>query len=1118
MRKLIILALFLLGTSLLLAQTDVSGDVSGTWSTAGSPYNVTGDITLQQGAMLTIEPGVQVIFQGHYSFNVYGRLLAIGNDANHITFTASDTNTGWGGIRFTNINTNGQDTTKVFYCDFEYGIANGNNSSGGAIYLKNSDVYFMHVNVSNNQAMGYGGAIYIEESSPIFNYVEVFNNTAVFDGGGIYCGFNSHPVFYKVAIAHNSTQWNGGGIAFFNNSDASLVNLTIADNHADQNGQAISVVYQTTINILSSILWNNGYPEIYWNSSSMVLARYSDIENGENFSYFGDGCIDTDPLFVNPSSNDYTLNGHSPCINTGSPDHQYLDPDGTRADMGAYYFAVAGIMGNIIINFAQNDDITTYEDVTVIISGDAEGTTHPNDEGVYFYQLDPGDYYVTAELPGYYITPADPIYVHVDAGVLTIVEDMAFSPPIPGTVWGWVYVTGNGDPGQISIDIDGVTGNPFPIYIADQLDHWEYSIEVTSGHHTLTANLPGYQLYTVDEFIVAPSEMTRIDIYMQPQTYPGRVSGTIILKGADGTGTGPGNIEDVIITDGIHTAHPDATGHYVLDTYAGTQNITASLSHYNSVTRKAVVLLDETTTGVDFVLFNWDPVPGNQYVMTLFATITYDGYFIKGEGTNSMAIFGPGGFTDCRGTGLWIQGNPPGWDTALMHYDLPGYWYITPTSDVLGDPNDFTNCEQLNIVYYDDQLDQINTCYQSIPFIDGYNLLGHLKAPSPLVTQSFNLIPDWNWISFNVVPPSNSVSSIFASLTPNDIKEVKWEYKDEQYWDPTWIGDLPNIEMNYGLKVFMLNGANFSIDGEKINSVTNPIITHVDTLNQYNYNWVAYYPEDPLPIGLAVESLQQRVTTIKGQNKSAVQVESGIWIGDLTILEPGKSYLMNINTDGTYLVYPPKYYYENLISKDLAQEPVNNPANWKLISGNNTNMILMANIQADPSRYAVGIFDDENNCRSIGKFVENIWYFTVLGDDASLLTVKIYDTTTGKTIDTDYSFEYQANEMLGSYKEPINIKFETQAPANEELTMLKGNYPNPFNPTTYIKFAIPNEGKVILSIYNLKGQLVETLINGNMTKGEHTVKWDASKHGSGIYFYKLRYDNKTEIRKCIMLK
>ncbi len=1118
MRKLLFMAFLLLTASLLLAQTDVSGDVSGTWTAANSPYNVTGNITLQQSDVLTIEPGVQVIFQGHYKFDVYGRLLAIGNDTNHILFTANDQATGWGGIRFSDINTNGQDTTKVFYCDFQYGIANGSESSGGAIYLKNSDVYFKYINVSNNQANGYGGGIYIEESSPILHHVEVFNNEAIFDGGGIYCGFNSHPNFYRVAVAHNHTQWNGGGIAFFNNCDTDLINVTIADNNADQEGQGISVVYQTSINILSSIFWGNGYPEIYYNSSSYVNATYSDIQNGNNQSYFGDGCVSADPLFVNPSNNDYTLNGHSPCINSGSPDAAYYDPDGTRADMGAYYFAISGIMGNVRINLAEGDEITSFADVTVILDGDAQETTTPDENGVYYFELTPGDYTVTATLPGYYLSPADPIAVHVDSGVLTIVsQDLVFSPPLPGTVWGYVDLTGNGNVPDISIDIDGVTTNPFPVYVGDQIDHYEYSVNVPSGHHRLVASLIGYEDYAVEDFIVVPSEMVRVDIHMTPATIVGYVSGHITLKGADGTGTGPGNVEDVIISDGVHTSHPDASGNFTLTTYSGYRDITASLGHYNSVKRRAIVLPDQTTTGLDFVLLNWDPISGNQYVMTVFSTITYDGDFLIGEKSNSVAIFGPGGYTDCRGWGTWMEGNHPGWNTDVMFYDLPGYWYLTPTSNIIGDPYNQANCEQLTFVFYNSDNDEVNTCYGTLGFVDGYNMVINLDSPSPATTQDFSLINDWNWISFNVVPADNTVNTLFASLVPNDIHEIKWEGKDAQYWNPTWVGDLTNIQMNYGLKVFMNNPSAFSVTGEKINSIVKPIVCHADTANTYNYNWVAYYPYEALPIGVALANMKDKALSVKSQNKSAVHVNDA-WIGDLTVMEPGKSYLIDVAADNTMLIYPTERYYGNL-TKNTQTDQVNNPANWELISGNNTNMIFMADLGVDDSEYAAGIFDENGNCRSIGKYTANLWYFTVLGDDTNNLKVKVFDKIKKEIIDTKYTFQYEANTVIGNPEKPIKIEFDHNSPANDvSLTLLKGNYPNPFNPTTEIQFNIPESGKVKLSVYNLKGELVETLINKEMTSGIHNITWNASKYGSGIYFYKIQFNGKSEMRKCIMLK
>ncbi|MCK4696190.1 MAG: PKD domain-containing protein, partial [Candidatus Cloacimonetes bacterium] len=85
--------------------------------------------------------------------------------------------------------------------------------------------------------------------------------------------------------------------------------------------------------LINSILWNDSPQEIYINTGS-VTATYSDIQGG----WTGTGNIDSDPLFVDPANGDYHLQEGSICIDAGDPDPQYNDPDGTIADMGAYFF------------------------------------------------------------------------------------------------------------------------------------------------------------------------------------------------------------------------------------------------------------------------------------------------------------------------------------------------------------------------------------------------------------------------------------------------------------------------------------------------------------------------------------------------------------------------------------------------------------------------------------------------------------------------------------------------------------------------------------------------------------------------------------------------------------
>ena len=82
-------------------------------------------------------------------------------------------------------------------------------------------------------------------------------------------------------------------------------------------------------------------------------------------------------------------------------------------------------------------------------------------------------------------------------------------------------------------------------------------------------------------------------------------------------------------------------------------------------------------------------------------------------------------------------------------------------------------------------------------------------------------------------------------------------------------------------------------------------------------------------------------------------------------------------------------------------------------------------------------------------------------------------------------------------------------------TMLSQNHPNPFNPLTTIKFDIKEYEIGILSIFNIKGQLVET---HKFESGQHNFQWDASNQASGVYLYKLQTESSTVNRKMLLLK
>ncbi|MBL7191732.1 M6 family metalloprotease domain-containing protein [bacterium] len=92
---------------------------------------------------------------------------------------------------------------------------------------------------------------------------------------------------------------------------------------------------------------------------------------------------------------------------------------------------------------------------------------------------------------------------------------------------------------------------------------------------------------------------------------------------------------------------------------------------------------------------------------------------------------------------------------------------------------------------------------------------------------------------------------------------------------------------------------------------------------------------------------------------------------------------------------------------------------------------------------------------------------------------------------------------------------------NNELpdeTVLKGNYPNPFNNSTVIGFELRDAGEISLVVYDIQGREVQSLVTGHLSSGQHEVIWNAEDFSSGIYFAKLKADNFTQTRKMLLIK
>ena len=110
------------------------------------------------------------------------------------------------------------------------------------------------------------------------------------------------------------------------------------------------------------------------------------------------------------------------------------------------------------------------------------------------------------------------------------------------------------------------------------------------------------------------------------------------------------------------------------------------------------------------------------------------------------------------------------------------------------------------------------------------------------------------------------------------------------------------------------------------------------------------------------------------------------------------------------------------------------------------------------------------------------------------------------------SFRANGNSSLSSKVEPIPESFT-----------LYQNYPNPFNPSTTIKYNLKDDSYINVAIYNVAGELVKTLFNGQQGKGKNSLIWNATNNGNesmpgGLYIYSVRTENSIHFRKMMLLK
>lgn len=421
-------------------------------------------------------------------------------------------------------------------------------------------------------------------------------------------------------------------------------------------------------------------------------------------------------------------------------------------------------------------------------------------------------------------------------------------------------------------------------------------------------------------------------------------------------------------------------------------------------------------------------------------------------------------------------------------------------------------------------------------------VLGTYTNPALITatTQSilqYNLPVGWTWLSFNTRSTDMSVSNVLAGLQSSVSDIIKDQSSFSQYVsNGVWFGSLDTIRSTrmYMMKISRADTLNRV--GFPVQAPVAPVV--VDS----GWNYIGYVPQNALSVDAALASVNaQNGDLIKSQFTFATYDQAEGWVGSMFTMQPKLGYLLKVSSSDT-LIYPAGT--ENIVTPLLAESDgckmIDGQKEWTLdVNKYQYSMSVIAElaggiIDSINEQIAIGLFSG-SECRG---FVTPVFdaakqsykfYLSAYANkpvDDSLL-FRVYDAKSGRTLALQAGLRFVADKIAGSYSQPIIIQgnpLEVRDGRVIPMTFaLTQNYPNPFNPSTVIGYAVREDSEVEITIYNVMGEKIHTLVSEFKQAGYYSAAWNGKNEyghaiSSGIYIYSMKAGKFTATKKLTFLK
>jgi len=421
------------------------------------------------------------------------------------------------------------------------------------------------------------------------------------------------------------------------------------------------------------------------------------------------------------------------------------------------------------------------------------------------------------------------------------------------------------------------------------------------------------------------------------------------------------------------------------------------------------------------------------------------------------------------------------------------------------------------------------------------NVIGTLPNPQVIHTAGLLMreVPfryGWNWLSFNLTFPNNSLNAALASLHHPQNDLMKGQTTFSQY-SGGWFGSLNTLN-NTTMYIYRADvDDTLRMQGTPIN----PATTNIPMVA--GWNWIGYVPNYSLPINTALASLPaQAGDLIKSQYAFSEYLSPAFgWVGNLKYLSPPNGYQIRLANPGT-LTYPPKPspLTGGVVASRGGDETdthrsslIAHHSNWTVnpaLYEHSSTLIGMLRANggnATTSNMELGAFaGPEVRGTAQAIYIEpldaHLFFLTTYANTAGeLLRFKLYDDETGTVHDLTETMFFSPNQHQGSIENPVPFEWLTTGTETglEDARVFEVQ-PNPFSRETTLRFILPKAEEVTLTITDAQGrEVVRRPISA--VAGPNTTIWNGRSDtgswlSSGVYQVRLQTGAGSVSRKVVL--